>query len=113
MNLIRHNSKFQTTYCFLHALNTNVGRITIFPVAKKIVALNTKIVTFFRSSHYWSGQLDVIKKRLGVTRSLKTHTASRWYSLILQAQSVQEHRYVYLPAFDSSFRVLIARIVLR
>lgn len=89
---------YQTTYCFLHALNTNVGRITVFPVAKKIVTMNTKIVTFFRSSHYWSGQLNVIKKRLGITRSLKTHTATRWYSLILQAQSVQEHRYVTLPS---------------
>ncbi|CDO74562.1 hypothetical protein BN946_scf184931.g1 [Trametes cinnabarina] len=81
-----------TTYCFLHALNTNVGRISSHPAAKETLSVNAKIVLFFNSSHYWKGQLDLIKRRLGIKRGLKTHTATRWYSLILQAVSVQEHR---------------------
>ncbi|KAL1949916.1 hypothetical protein VTO73DRAFT_8797 [Trametes versicolor] len=81
-----------TTYCFLHVLNTNVGKVTDYPAIKKTISANAKIVSFFNSSHYWGGQLDAIRDRLGLKRKLKTHTATRWYSLILQAMSVQEHR---------------------
>ena len=65
-----------------------------FPAAKAVISTNAKIVAFFNSSHYWGGQLEKHKAKHNITRSLKTHTATRWYSLILQAQSVQEHRYV-------------------
>ncbi|KAI0637583.1 ribonuclease H-like domain-containing protein, partial [Trametes polyzona] len=80
-----------TTYCSLHVLNTNVGKATDYPAAKQAISANTRIVSFFTSSHYWGGQLEAVKGRLGLKRRLKTHTAMRWYSLILQAVSVQKH----------------------
>ncbi|KAL7281205.1 hypothetical protein ACG7TL_004513 [Trametes sanguinea] len=81
-----------TTYCFLHVLNTNVGKVTDYPAIKATISVNAKIVSFFNSSHYWGGQLDIIRAQLKLKSKLKTHTATRWYSLILQAISVQEHR---------------------
>jgi hypothetical protein len=59
----------------------------------KIVILQTaRIVSFFNSSHYWGGQLDEAAQLMNILSSMKTHTESRWYSLILQALSVSNYQ---------------------
>lgn len=78
--------------CFMHGINTIIGKITAFPTIKETISKNSHIVTFFNSSHYWGGQLEVVAKDKGVTRGLKTNTESRFYALILQALSVKEHK---------------------
>lgn len=75
-------------------MNTTIGKITSYESAKDTVTRNSKIVTFFNSSHYWGGQLDHIRKSLKITRGLRTNTESRFYALILQSQSVRENQYV-------------------
>ncbi|KAF8573029.1 hypothetical protein K439DRAFT_1563840 [Ramaria rubella] len=80
-----------TLPCFLHGLNTLIGKIVSHPEMKVAITKNAKIVTFFNASHYWGGQLETIARSLKVTRSLKTNTESRWYSLILQALSILDH----------------------
>ena len=65
-------------------------------LAKEIIAMNIKIVTFFNASHYWSGQLEEVKKTYQITHSLKTYTSSRWYSLIMQCMSLKKNQYVYV-----------------
>ncbi|KAI0056370.1 hypothetical protein BV25DRAFT_1978033, partial [Artomyces pyxidatus] len=78
-----------TLYCFMHAVNNTIGRITSFPEIKAVITRNAKIVSFFNSSHYWGGQLKASEK---AKRSLKTNTETRFYALILQAQSIKENR---------------------
>ncbi|KAJ7602520.1 ribonuclease H-like domain-containing protein [Mycena rosella] len=79
--------------CFLHGLNTIIGKIVAFPGIKKIITATATIVTFFNSSHYWGGQLEEEAKAFKVGRSLKSRTESRWYSLILQALSAVSHKH--------------------
>ncbi|CAK5283387.1 unnamed protein product [Mycena citricolor] len=92
-------TKFQLSYpwiltftCFLHLLNTAIGKIVVFPEMKIYISGMATVVSFFNSSHYWGGQLAIEAKALKVGRSLKSRTESRWYSLILQALSVIAHR---------------------
>jgi len=80
--------------CFLHSINTIIGKIIAFPLVKAALSRNTKIVSFFNTSHYWSGQLEKASKSCGVTRSMVLYTTSRFYALILHCLSVQEHLYV-------------------
>lgn len=61
---------------------------------KSTASKNARIVSFFNSSHYWGGQLDILAKEGNVTRSLKTNTESRFYALILQCMSTRDHQYV-------------------
>jgi hypothetical protein len=66
-----------TFACFLHSLNTIVGKIVTYPKAKKTILNTNKVTTFFNSSHYWGGQeAEEAKERWKVTRKLKTHTES-------------------------------------
>lgn len=60
---------------------------------KNVTKMNTRIVNFFNSSHYWGGQLVEIAKGQAepVTRGLQINTESRWYALILMFQSVIEY----------------------
>ncbi|TFY74736.1 hypothetical protein EWM64_g9276 [Hericium alpestre] len=81
-----------TTYCFMHGINTIIRKITTFPAMKTVVSKNARIVSFFRGSHYWGGQLKEKAASMGIKRGLKTNTETRFYALILQALSVQEHR---------------------
>ena len=76
----------------MHSINTIIGKIVSYPSVKKTIISNSRIVSFFNSSHYWGGQLEKICKENGVTRGLKTNTESRFYALILQALSVREHK---------------------
>ncbi|CDO76419.1 hypothetical protein BN946_scf184925.g6 [Trametes cinnabarina] len=62
-------------------------------------SINVKIVSFFNSSHYWGGQLDIIRVQLKLKSKLKMHTTTRWYSLILQAMSVQKHWYALIELY--------------
>lgn len=73
-------------------MNTTIGHIIDHPVAKKVVSGNQKIVSFFKRSHYWGGELQTLAQGKGITRGLVTHSDSRWYTLILQMQSVARHR---------------------
>lgn len=61
---------------------------------KLVISRNAKIVTFFRASHYWGGQLSITATAVGVLSQLRTHSDSRWYTLVLQAMCIQEYRYV-------------------
>ena len=76
----------------MHAINTIIGRVVAYPKIKATITKNTRIVSFFQSSHYWGGQLEIVAESKKVTRKLKTNTESRFYALILQALSVREHR---------------------
>ena len=76
----------------MHGINTIVGKIVAYPAMKTTITKNTRIVSFFRSSHYWGGQLDDVAKNKKITRALKTNTESRFYALVLQAMSVREHK---------------------
>jgi hypothetical protein len=87
-------SIFQLFACFLHGLNMILGKIASYPTMKQVATKSACIVSYFNSSHYWGGQLDMEARSLGVSRSLKTNTKTRWYALILQALSVQSYRYV-------------------
>jgi hypothetical protein len=78
--------------CFLHNLNTIIGKIVSYPSMKQVATKSARIVYYFNSTHYWGGQLDKEAKSLNITRGLKTNTESRWYSLILQAISVDSYR---------------------
>ena len=80
--------------CFLHSINTIIGKIIAFPAVKAALSKNMKIVTFFNSSHYWSGQLENASKGPGVTCSMILYTTSRFYTLVLHCLSLQEHLYV-------------------
>jgi len=59
---------------------------------KRVISQTAHIVSFFNGSHYWGGQLDDTARRMNVSRSMKTNTESRWYSLILQALSVSGYQ---------------------
>jgi hypothetical protein len=76
----------------MHGINTIVGKVAAWPTMKTMITKNTHIVSFFRSSHYWGGQLDEVAKSKKVDRALKTNTESRFYALVLQAMSVREHK---------------------
>jgi hypothetical protein len=76
----------------LHNLNTIIGKIVSCPSMKQVATKSARIVYYFNSTHYWGGQLDKEAKSLNITRGLKTNTESRWYSLILQAISVDSYR---------------------
>ncbi|KAF9521622.1 ribonuclease H-like domain-containing protein [Crepidotus variabilis] len=55
---------------------------------KEAISKNTRIVSFFNSSHYWGGQLTTAAEARGIKWSLKTLTESRFYALVLQAHSI-------------------------
>ena len=76
----------------MHSINTIVGKIIAYPAMKTTITKNTHIVSFFRSSHYWGGQLDDVAKTKKITHALKTNTESHFYALVLQAMSVCEHK---------------------
>ena len=76
----------------MHSINTIIGKIVSYPRIKKIITLNSRIVSFFNSSHYWGGQLEIITKENKVTCGLKMNTESCFYALILQALSVRDHK---------------------
>lgn len=63
---------------------------------KAVITKATRIVSFFNTSHYWGGQLEQEAKKRDVTRGLKQNVETRWYSLALQAVSVEAHRYGFL-----------------
>lgn len=53
---------------------------------------NTRLVSFFNSSHYWGGQLEEVAKELGVKRGLEISTESQWYALVLMFLSIQQYQ---------------------
>ncbi|KAJ3501877.1 hypothetical protein NMY22_g18775 [Coprinellus aureogranulatus] len=81
-----------TLACFLHGLNTLVGRITAFPDIKPIITKCAWIVSYFNSSHYWGGQLKLEAQQDKITRKLQMKTETRWYSLVLQGMSLLAHK---------------------
>ena len=81
--------------CFLHHVNTTCGHIVAYSPMKKIITQNAKIISFFSRSHYWGGELRKIALSKKITRGLTTHSDSRWYTLILQALSIQSYRSVW------------------
>ncbi|KAG2362575.1 hypothetical protein BDR07DRAFT_1580225 [Suillus spraguei] len=59
-----------TLACFLHGLNTIIGKIALYPTMKK-----------------WQQT-----QSLNINCSMKTNTESCWYALILQAMSIEAYR---------------------
>jgi hypothetical protein len=84
----------QTLPCFLHGLNTIIGKIASHPAMKQVATKSARIVSYFNQSHYWGGQLDDEARGMNINRSMKTNTESRWYALILQAMSIEAYRQV-------------------
>ncbi|THG97345.1 hypothetical protein EW145_g7636 [Phellinidium pouzarii] len=78
--------------CFLHMLNTLIGKITAFPAMRTVTQKNTRIVSFFNRSHYWGGQLAEIASGFGIRHGLTINTESQWYALILMCLSVQTYQ---------------------
>ena len=87
-----HIYNLQTFPCFLHLLNTLIGRITAYPSMKEVARKNTRLVSFFTSSHYWGGQLLDIARKEGISRGLVMNTESRWYALVLMFLSIQQFK---------------------
>ncbi|PCH44563.1 hypothetical protein WOLCODRAFT_90905 [Wolfiporia cocos MD-104 SS10] len=82
-----------TTFpCFLHLMNTTIGKIMDFSAVQDVLKKTACIISFFNSSHYCGGQLDNLVKEGRVKRSLKTHTETRWYTLVLQLLSVDAYK---------------------
>ncbi|EIN03308.1 hypothetical protein PUNSTDRAFT_31961, partial [Punctularia strigosozonata HHB-11173 SS5] len=81
-----------TIPCFMHGINTIIGKVVAYPAMKRIASQNARIVSFFNSSHYWGGQVDMLAHETGVKRSMKTNTESRFYALVLQCMSTRDHR---------------------
>ena len=67
---------FQILPCFLHGLNTIIGKITAYPAIKQLIFQTACIVSFFNGSHYWGGQLDDAARGMNISRSMKTNTES-------------------------------------
>ena len=82
----------QTLPCFLHKLTTIIGKISAYPTMKPVISQTAQIVSFFDGSHYWGGQLDQEARLMNINHTMKTHTESRWYSLILQGLSVTNYQ---------------------
>jgi hypothetical protein len=85
-----------TLPCFLHQLNTVVSKIVMFAGAKAAISGTTQVVSFFICSYYWGGQEANAAKEQGITKQLKTHTDTRWYSFILQNVIFQLHKFLSL-----------------
>lgn len=97
--------------CFLHNLNTILGKIVLYPAMKQVATKSARIVSYFNSTHYWGGQLDKEARSLKITRCLKTNTESRWYALILQALSVDSYRLAN-PIFVSYIKLIFDLVIL-
>ncbi|EAU80430.2 hypothetical protein CC1G_13294 [Coprinopsis cinerea okayama7 len=82
----------QLLFCFLHVLNTIIGKISSFSEVKPIITKSARIVSFFNSSHYWGGQLREEAKKDNATQKLTTKTETWWYSLIQQCLSILSHK---------------------
>lgn len=52
--------------CFLHSMNTIIGKICTFLEMKAVIAKNVQIVSFFNHSHYWGGQLKSVAKEMNI-----------------------------------------------
>ncbi|KAG1796726.1 uncharacterized protein HD556DRAFT_1431303 [Suillus plorans] len=66
-----------TLTCFLHNLNTIIGKIALYPAMKKVATKSAHIVSYFNQSHYWGGQLDNEARSMNIHRSMKSNTESR------------------------------------
>ncbi|KAF8996511.1 hypothetical protein BDQ17DRAFT_1249710, partial [Cyathus striatus] len=44
--------------CFIHGVNTILGKVSSYASVKSLIKKNTKILTFFNASHYWGDQLE-------------------------------------------------------
>ncbi|KAF5342879.1 hypothetical protein D9758_016087 [Tetrapyrgos nigripes] len=78
--------------CFLHGLNTIIGKIVSYEPFKRILTGTARFVSYFNGSHFWGGQLEFAAKALGINHGLETKTDTHWYSLSKQGLSVEEHK---------------------
>ena len=89
-------------------MNTIIGKITSFPLMKETISKSTRIVTFFSNSHYWGGQLNKLAQEHGITQKMKSYSETRWYSMIVQALSIETYRYALLNTM--LFNILIHQL---
>ena len=75
--------------CGLHILNRAIQRAVKHQDLLETFKRNQTIVNFFTSSHYWLGRLRDWMRDNGVKKGLRTYTATRWYSAVQVALSVQ------------------------
>src|SRR6266850_1397973 len=75
--------------CGLHIINLSIQRALKHDVLMDIFKKNQTIVNFFKSSHYWLSRLRDWMEENGVRKGLQTYTATRWYSAVQVAMSVE------------------------
>ena len=75
--------------CSLHILNLAIQRALKHKDLLETFKKNQTIVNFFTASHYWLSRLRDWMRDNGVKKGLRTYTATRWYSAVQVAMSVQ------------------------
>src|SRR4051812_12896201 len=78
---------FTLTYVF----SPNKGFLS-YPLATKTLANNARIVSFFRSSHFWGKLLHDWGVNQNKRRWLTTWSETRWYSAIKTCLSVDDYQ---------------------
>lgn len=67
--------------CVLHGFNSLAKDVAGFPVNVKVCKLNTKLVNYFTSSHFWKNELKKWQVEKNIPHFLSTFCETRWYSL--------------------------------
>ena len=76
--------------CFMHQFSLLIGSILGHQHAKDTIASASKLVNYFRSSHRPLEALQTIAKGLGIKTSLQRPNATRFTSVFLMLNSVQQ-----------------------
>jgi hypothetical protein len=75
--------------CGLHCLNLAIQSALNHQPLLDTFKRNLTIVNFFTSSHYWLSRLREWMRDNGIAKGLHTYTATRWYSAVQVALSVE------------------------
>jgi hypothetical protein len=90
--------------CGLHGLNLIMQRVLKAPHLQEILKRNQTVVNFLKASHYWSERLRIHGISGGISRSLATFVATRWYSAVKMALSVVESESAIMACFGESVK---------
>lgn len=76
--------------CCLHHFNLVAKDIAKLRFPKNIIKKNSRLVTFFNSSHYWKSYMkDWMKTQVDIHLYLQPMCETRWYSLMLVCLGVE------------------------
>ena len=81
--------------CFAHAVNLLASGYLRHPIAKDTLKKSCRLVSYFRSSHFWCDKLRSWAKSNKISRYLESFCETRWYSVSKVFLSVN----VYEPGF--------------